>query len=317
MGTKMPKAYHEKDKKVVNIDEANSSMNNSLLCETAECRVAVTFVNAHKKKFADKTVVVNPYFRLTSGENNHKTGCKYNIKGQIEVIVRGSDDDILKAIQDNRFNFRLNVIDEALKKLNNLSKSDINEENELINTNKSSKIFVNQGKLDSYLSTMQKIMKLRLLAESNEELREMIILQYGKQEIKWSKFYYDSADLQKCYTYINRNDVTHPICIDGVIKEISAPKGNLKYFVLKLTSPWADPDKNGVINRPVIELIIQNDKVLNYIQSDIKLTNIAVYSKFRVSESKVQIYPGGDGTKKMRYLNIKGDLYHKNQIILY
>ncbi|MFK4435446.1 hypothetical protein [Paenibacillus sp. RC21] len=317
MGTKMPKAYYAQEEKILNINDANIKMNGSLFCEVAICRVPVTFVDAHKKKLADKTVVVNPYFRLTSNEKKHYVECRYNTIGQIKVIAQDSDDNIIKAIEDNRYSFRLNVIDEALKDLINLNKEQTKNDGQCAGANKPSKTYINQGKLDSYLSTMQKIMRLRSLAESNEELRELLVLQYGKQEVKWNKFYYESDDLQKCYTYIKRNEVTHPMCIDGVIKEFSDPTEKFKFSVLKLTSPWVEPDKNGVINRPVVELIIRSDKVLDYIQSDIKQTKVAVYSKFQVSESKVLTFQDGDETKKIRYLNIKGNLYHRNQIILY
>ncbi|WP_339266500.1 hypothetical protein [Paenibacillus sp. FSL R5-0470] len=317
MGTKMPEAYYTKENKIIKIDYANKAMNGSFKCKTEKCRVPVIFVDAHKKKYADKTVVVNPYFRLESNEKSHHIDCKYNTKGQVEVIARESDDNILKAIEEGKYNFRLNIIDEALKTLNSSNKDELENEDPSLNLKRPSRVYVNQGKLDSYFSTMQRIMQLRSLTETHDELREIILLQYGKQEIKWSQFYYVSDSLSKCYTYIKRNDVTHPICIEGVLKEIELPSEKFKYHVVKLRSPWVEPDKDGIITLLTVELIINNNNVLEYIQSNANFKNVAVYSKFRVSESKVYIKQNQTGTKKFRYLNIKGNLYHPKQILLY
>lgn len=313
----MPEAYYTKENKIIKIDYANKAMNGSFKCKTEKCRVPVIFVDAHKKKYADKTVVVNPYFRLESNEKSHHIDCKYNTKGQVEVIARESDDNILKAIEEGKYNFRLNIIDEALKTLNSSNKDELENEDPSLNLKRPSRVYVNQGKLDSYFSTMQRIMQLRSLTETHDELREIILLQYGKQEIKWSQFYYVSDSLSKCYTYIKRNDVTHPICIEGVLKEIELPSEKFKYHVVKLRSPWVEPDKDGIITLLTVELIINNNNVLEYIQSNANFKNVAVYSKFRVSESKVYIKQNQTGTKKFRYLNIKGNLYHPKQILLY
>jgi hypothetical protein len=317
MGTKMPEAYYTNENKIIKIEYANKAMNGSFKCKTEKCRVPVIFVDAHKKKYADKTVVVNPYFRLESNEKPHHIDCQYNTKGQVEVIARESDDDILKAIGEGKYNFRLNIIDEALKTLNSANKDESENEDTSLTLKRPSRVYVNQGKLDSYFSTMQRIMELRSLTETHDELREIIVLQYGKQEIKWHQFYYASDDLSKCYTYMNRNDRTHPICIEGELKEIELPNEKFKYYALKLRSPWVEPDKEGIINLLAVVLIINNNKVLEYIQSNSSLRNIAVYSKFRVSESKVYIKQDQTGTKKFRYLNIKGNLYHPKQILLF
>lgn len=313
----MSEAYYTEDNKIIKIDYANKAMNGSLKCKTEKCRVPVIFVDAHKKKYADKTVVVNPYFRLESNEKSHHMDCKYNTKGQVEVIARESDDNILKAIEEGKYNFRLNIIDEALKTLNSSNKDESENEEPSQTLKHPSKVYVNQGKLNSYFSTMQRIMELRSLTETNDELRELIELQYDKQKIKWSKFYFESDDLSRCYTYIKRNDVTHPICIEGVLKGIVLPSENFKFHVLKLRWPRVEPDESGILNLPTVELIINNNKVLEYIQSNASLRNVAVYSKFRVSESKIYVKQDQTGTKKFRYLNIKGNLYHPKQILLY
>ncbi|WP_339310815.1 hypothetical protein [Paenibacillus sp. FSL M7-0896] len=318
MGTKMSEAYYTEENKVIKINYANKAMNGSLKCKTEKCRVPVIFVDAHKKKYADKTVVVNAYFRLESSEkNSHDIDCKYNTKGQVKVIARESDDSIIKAIEEGKYNFRLNIIDEALRALNSSKKDEIENEETSYALKRPSKVYVNKGKLNSYFSTMQRIMELRSLTETNDELRELIELQYDKQKIKWSKFYFESDDLSRCYTYIKRNDVTHPMCIEGALKGIVPPNENFKFHVLKLRSPWVEPDGSGVINLPTVELIINNNKVLEYIQSNASLGNVAVYSKFRINESKIYVKQVQNGMEKFRYLNIKGNLYHPKQILLY
>ncbi|RAU92174.1 hypothetical protein [Paenibacillus sp. YN15] len=318
MGIKMPKAYHKMKDKIVSIDVADNEMNGFLLCQTPECRVPVIYVDAYKKRYADKTVLVAPYFRLVSNDKPHLNECKYNTLGQVKVIARDSDDNVLRSIEEGHYSFRLNVIDETLRTLNQLAKDESeSEESAPWDPKPPAKVYTNQGKLDSYLSTMQKIMKLRSLTETHDELREIISLQYGKRSIRWSRFYYTSDDFKKCYTYIKRNSVTHPLCLEGIIKEIEPPKEKFKFHVLKLRFPWVEPDKDGIVNLIAVELIIQNDKVLNYIQSNSNLNNAAVYSKFHVNESKVHIKQYQGGIKKKRFLNIKGNLYHPKQIVLF
>ncbi|MEK3735212.1 hypothetical protein MKX64_22640 [Paenibacillus sp. FSL M8-0334] len=318
MGTKMPKAYYKTKDTIVSIDNADKEMNDFLFCETQDCRVPVIYVDAYKKKYVDKTVLVAPYFRLASNDKPHLNECKYNTLGQVKLIARDSDDNILRAVEEGSYSFRLNIIDESLRTLIQLVKDKSESEKSDPRISKpSAKVYTNQGKLNSYLSTMQKIMQLRSLTETNDELREFITLQYGKQTIRWSRFYYTSDDFKTCYTYIKRNKVTHPLCLEGTIKEIEPPNEKFKFHVIKLRFPWADPDENGILNLIAVELVIQNDKILNYIQSNSNLNHVAVYSKFRVNESKVYIKQDQEGTRRMRFLNIKGNLYHPKQIIFF
>ncbi|MFB6467422.1 hypothetical protein ACE38V_11495 [Cytobacillus sp. Hz8] len=309
MGLKMPEAFYKVENEKITVDEARErGIKKDLQCISKCCRVELSYVGPYKRKYSDKVVIVRDYFKLASNKQ-HDENCKFNTEGQVKIIARNSD-GILTSINNKEYNFRLNLLASSLNKIKQNRQLDNNTIlDEAINSGQKNKTYENQGKLDSYLSTMNKIMKLRSEIEENKELSGLVKLEFGDQSINWNKFYYSTEEYIKCFNYLNRNKINHPICIEGKIGEIKKPSASYPYYSIELKKPWieeADPD--GFIRIPSVSITVFNESIAKDIMSKMEEGNeyIAFYSFIKVNSNSY-----GERTK---FLNIRGSIYHRKQV---
>ena len=305
----MPKANYFNDE--ITIEEArDKGITTNLFC--VGCKAPISYVGPFKRIYGDNKVsIVRDYFKLAN-TYTHGENCKYNTEGRVKIMARDSD-DILKSIDNGKYNFRMNLIATSLRKLrkeqiDNGSKNTLSDD---VNKPKN-KEYESNGKLNSYLSTMNKILVLRSEIEENKELSTLIQLKFGAENISWNKFYYSTEEHIKCFKYINGNNIKHPVCIEGKIKLIKEPKENFKYHSVVLTKPYIDKaDADGFKRIPSVEVAVYNQSVVDYIKAEVEKGNdhIVFYSFITVNE---KIY--GENSK---YLNIKGSIFHKKQVNVY
>ncbi|KMY31723.1 hypothetical protein ACZ11_05840 [Lysinibacillus xylanilyticus] len=309
MGIKMPKANYFNEE--ITIEEArNNGITTNLFCVC--CNAPISYVGPFKRIYGDNKVsIVRDYFKLAN-TYTHDENCKYNTEGRVKIIARDSD-EILKSIDNGKYNFRMNLIATSLKKLrreqvDNESKNTLSDD---VNKPKS-KEYESNGKLNSYLSTMNKILILRSEIEENKELSTLVQLEFGAESISWNRFYYSTDDHIKCFKYVNGNNIKHPVCIEGKIKVIKEPTEKFKYHSVVLTRPYIDKeDEDGFKRIPAVEVVVYNQSTVDYIKAEVEKGNdqIAFYSFITVKEN---IYG-----ENIKYLNIKGSIFHKKQVHVY
>ena len=305
----MPKAIYsigKKNRKVTVEEARNEGITTNLFC--IYCNASLSYVPPFKRRYGDNVSTVRDYFRLAKN-SFHDQNCKYNTEGRVKVIARDSD-EILKSIGNGKYNFRMNLIASSLKRIKQDQVK--NESKNLLVGNASTpknKEYENRGKLNSYLSTMNKILVLRSEIEENRELNSLVQLEFGTETINWNKFYYSTDEYIKCFNYISRNNIKHPICIEGKIKLIKEPNEKFKYYSVVLTKPYINKfDKDGFKRIPSVEVYVFNQSVIEYIKAKREKGNkhIAFYSFVTTNE---KTYNGN-----IKYLNIKGSIFHKKQV---
>src|SRR5690554_415666 len=92
MASKMPVAIDSTKRKITISMAERSHYESPLECEF--CDAKVSFVNGFTREVGDNIISVNPYFRLKTS-NTHGSECKYNVEGQVKVIVRESEGNVL------------------------------------------------------------------------------------------------------------------------------------------------------------------------------------------------------------------------------
>ena len=100
MASKMPAARDVTERRVSISEAENNQYTKPLKCEF--CEAKVSFVGSYTRNVGDDIVVVAPFFRLTP-KQAHSDECKYNVAGQVSVIARESEGDILVALENNKF----------------------------------------------------------------------------------------------------------------------------------------------------------------------------------------------------------------------
>ncbi len=277
MGIRMTKARLIATNEKVEVNNATLEMrkNKLLKCYTEKCKAKVTWVKLSKKNYE----IEKNYFSFVVGEKRSEN-CGYNTLGQVAVIASKTDNKIIENINDNKYEFRLNIVYEALTTKEN---KEIRGDNlqETIETERKEKKYKSVGSGLPYLAVMKDIMKLRSEIEDNKELETIIKIKDKGKSISWTNFYYEIGEEEKLYRYIEKNGyvhnykpkrLRHPICIEGVLdKEIQYKEGGNSFINLKLDK-YIEPDKNGDIHFYKCTIITRNKEIINHI-NDLIRTN--------------------------------------------
>ncbi|MDT8718292.1 hypothetical protein IAI10_16615 [Clostridium sp. 19966] len=308
MGRKIKEAMYLKSE--IKIEDANKAMN-GLTCKY--CGAALTYVGKYKKQMHEKEIYINPYFRLANKKADHAITCKYNLVGQLKIAARESDDNILEQIDDGKFSFRMHLISESLREIGKHTKTEEETDEEHGGTGKEKKYTKKNPRLDSYLSTMNKIIELRSLLEENEDISPKVKLTFktlgGKEyKITWNNFYYEIDRVSDMYEYISKNKIKHPTCVDGIIKKITPPTDKFEFYSVQLESPKSKKMESDFY-LPSIQIIIKDHKLDKQIIGSAGKQIIA-YCNFWDNGIKKW------GDKNVYFQNIRGDIWHKNQFII-
>jgi hypothetical protein len=232
----------------------------------------VRHVPRHERQLDTKTVIVEAYFGLKRGES-HAEVCRYNTAGQVRIIARDSDPDVLRSIDQGKHEFRLHILHEAL---GDAPAGGPQERGGALPSNRPKAIRVDrQGRLNSYIKTLHQILTLRALAEDDAELAAVLTLEYHGKKVPWKSFYFETERYVECFDLLERSGYrAHPVCLAGQIAEIQPPTERFNKYSVRLESPWIEVDANGCIGKPVariavpeeswVEQLRPGDEVLGY-----------------------------------------------------
>lgn len=304
MAVKMKDAYStiKTENVTATYVEKHSQLKEGLQCH--KCRKDVSHKNGH---FRAETWIPTHFTRKPGVD--HEEWCKYNTVGQITVLAKKSDDNILESIKNNKFTFRLTMIHEPLKDLGKQSTTFTNNSE---NTNpRKNKNYASKGKLSSYLATMKKILELRKAVEDDDsnELESVIEIQMYGKKIKWSNFYYNQAKYLDAYNYLNSLKFKrHPICIEGIVNNVIPFEQGDRYAV---NLRFGKKDKN-IEQIPAASIFVSK----NDIPSDTfePGQHIVVCALCTANEGEQK---GNNGKVINKYFNIRASLYHKNQLVIF
>lgn len=285
----MSMAYCTTLGRVITVAEADVTMNGSLLCRTETCRVPVSFVPAHVRQYSERTVPIRPFFRLSGRDAAHTETCPYNTRGQVLVIVRGSDPDVIGSLDAGERKFRLNILmanparlaDEAVRASKKVGGRDT--------TTPPQRCYVSQGRLTSYLRTVNQIMKLRARIEGNDELAKYIELDFQGLKVRWADFFYEDApQFGKCFDYLgrlwSRPERVHPVCIQGRVKQVYPPKGKFYNYAIRLHSPRVEVGEDGIKHVPSVRIVL-GERVQDIAAHIPPEGTVAAHAVWRVSRS--------------------------------
>lgn len=303
MGLRMSKAYSNRLKRDVTIDEAiKKTIKDELFCSNEKCRIPLTFV----EPFTRKSSIVNGYFRR-KGTVEHSDECNYNTFGQINIAARDSE-GALTSIDNKKYSLRLNLISTAIK--NSASLKVQKESNSIIENKKTpSKDYISSGKISSYLSTMKKIMQIKSKIEDEKELRNLLEIQLGNKTIKWTEFYFEFNEYEKCFEKINTNKINYPICIEGEIKKFEKATENFPLHSIKLKLRLLEQVQKDIKRYVAVSILLDDDLLFENLKKEYE--NGKKYVSF-CSNMKTKSVKS-----KNEFFNIMGRVYNKKQIHIY
>lgn len=215
-----------------------------LRCEF--CEAHVSFVNGFTRSLGEDVVVVDPFFRLIKGQL-HSDSCTYNVRGQVSIIARESDGDILAAIQGNQYELRLLAIKQTLEQLR---ESVVRQKSDQVRSDATSeKVYVDATeRLGAYINSAKRVLKVRAVCEDHADIENVLVLAFDRVRVPWTDFYFDDSDLFRCYAQLQRATVSIPVAVCGIVKQVKPIKGRAGDFVaLELMRPTRIPHGDATV----------------------------------------------------------------------
>lgn len=246
MASKMPAAVDDSNRSITVSVAESSDYTPPLKCEF--CDAQVSFVNGFTREVGDSIVYVNPFFRLRTGYV-HGPACKYNVEGQLKVIARESEGDVLVQTNAGKFEVRLLAVRKAIRELQGLErekkKGNLGEKSEA-----KAKKYVKAGsRLGSYINSAMRVLKVRALCEDSAELENMLELVFDGVRLPWRDFYFEDENYFRCYSSLVKATVKVPIAICGVVESNKVIHGNGGDFsVIDLVGPYRKTDTVDVLD---------------------------------------------------------------------
>jgi len=312
LGVKISTVKDKSTGNQITVKDCEKGHDGKYICKTDGCNAKMSFVKAHEKRRLDKTIEIPSFFKLKSNEKHAYKVCPYNTKGAVEIIARNSDSNVLKAIENEKYQFNLQV----LHKENNTQKKSTEVESKT-GVNESSvrkgKVYTRSGTASSYIKTLTQILTLRAQLENNKELASLITLTYKNAKIKWSNFYFEVDDYINAYEIAKKSTINYPMCFHGVISKVVSPSEKFKYTKLKLHSPHIELEGEST-DIPSLEFIIADDSLdLDELSTG---TEVLVYGVIKASSGD-WVPPEQrelDDPRSIRFLNMSAWVNHAEQI---
>ncbi|MGE7694379.1 hypothetical protein ACQKNC_09690 [Lysinibacillus sp. NPDC094177] len=302
MGLKMPKAYSDKLKRDITVEEAvKESIKEDIFCTSKECRIPLTLVGA----FMRNSSLVSAHFKRR-GREEHKN-CDYNTLGQINIAARDSE-GALASINAKKYSLRLNLISKAIKNSDSSKKKESTDV-DIDNTKQPTKNYISSGKISAYLATMKKIMQIKSKIENEKELRSLIEIQFNDNNIKWSDFYFEFDDYEKCFSKLMNNKLDYPICIEGEIKNFERATENFSYHTIKLKLKFLGENEDGKNKFASVSIWISDENIFEKLKKDFESGKNHVAFCSNMWASRVD--------RTSEFLNITGKVYNMKQIYMY
>ncbi|WP_018918090.1 hypothetical protein [Vreelandella zhanjiangensis] len=282
MASKMPAAIDSNKRRITISMAENSDYESTLECEF--CDAKVIFVNGFTREEGDKIISVNPYFRLKAS-NTHGSECKYNVEGQVKLIVRESEGNVLAQTESGKFELRLLAVKKAINELQNLAKKKKNSESDNKKETKEKEYIKSEKKLGSYINSALRVLKVRSFCEENKDIENLLELVFDGVRLPWKDFYYEDKEFFRCYSNVRKATVTVPVAIIGVVKSIRTIDGkNGKFSVVNLAGPYRKTDKKDTLDSVNVSIWSPDFELFESYKVDDVLLAFGIFDASKVSE---------------------------------
>ena len=311
MAAKMKWARDINSKARIGLEAATSGV--PYLCE--HCPAEVRYNAGYHMERKGVSVVVEHYFKLRQ-KHVHADDCPYNIEAQVKAAVQDADPEAVQQLRKGLFELRLMFPEDH---------KTARPSNELLDppgspngSRKGGRKYVSSGKLNSYLNTAARILKVRQYCEENHDIEEHLVLTFGEHKVRWSEFYIEQDEYATAYQNLSTGRIDHPLAVAGTIQSINQRQTRGEppraFWVVKLAVPRCEPDSQGVVTKVDAHVMTSNETLVE----GLKLGDVViVFGKWQALPPKDSPNPkaANSSVKVWRDLPIKFSLTHAKQIV--
>ena len=283
------------------------------LCE--HCPAEVRYNAGYEMVRKGVSVVVEHYFKLRQ-KHVHTDECPYNIEAQVKAAVKDADPEAVQQLRKGVYELRL-MFPESYKTarpsdpLQDASDSPRGARN-------GGRKYVSSGKLNSYLNTAARILKVRQYCEENQDIEEHLVLTFGEHKVRWSEFYIEQDEYATAYQSLSAVGVDHPLAVAGTIQSINQRQTRGEnpraFWVLKLAVPKCDPDSQGVVTKVDAHAMTSKEALIDGLEPG---DAVIVFGEWQALPPKDSPNPkaANSSVKVWRDLQLKFSLTHAKQIV--
>lgn len=312
MAAKMKLARSHDGRTYIGLEVAQSGT--AYLCE--HCSAEVRYNAGYEMVRKGVSILVEHYFKLKQ-KHVHDDECSHNIKALIETAVSNADPGAVQQLRKGVYELRL-MFPESYKTAPP-SKPQLPSLAPSKESQSQGRKFVSNGKLNSYLNTAERILKVRAYCEENQDIEEHLVLSFGGRKVRWSDFYIEQDEYSSVYARIGAKKAEHPLALAGTIQDIvelqSKNDPNRPYWIIQLSTPKTRPDEHGMVTKVDAYLTTgKADLVKDLLAGDA----VVVFGGWSAGVEKISINknPRPNSTvKSWKNLPLTFSLTHSKQIV--
>lgn len=314
MGVKMSHARDAGGNEVA-LDQAQ--FNPRALYRCAKCASEVVYNAGSNPERNGRRVIVPHYFKLKKNVV-HEDTCTFNVLGQVKTIAAAeSTPEFIGQFEDGVFELRLLLPENPKKKdVGNTKQS--GEDEVKAGRPGGEKKYVSAGRLNSYLNTAARVMKLRAFCEEHSEIEDHLILKFGTTQIFWKDFFFEVDDYKRLYRLLGKMTHPYPVAVSGKIDKITRRESKYEkgsaYWLVSLDQAYEEPDENGVVNKTSMAITVYDERLLAHFKED---DDVVVFGEW--GRRDVTKQPNKKADSKVKFwenLPLNFHLTHQKQIIV-
>lgn len=287
----------------------------SYLCE--HCPSEVRYNAGYEMVRKGVSIIVEHYFKLRQ-KHIHADDCPYNIEAQIKTAVRDADPDAVHQLSKGVYELRL-MFPESYKTARPSNEA-TTPSGASGGPNSRGRMYVSSGKLNSYLNTAARILKVRNYCEDHQDIEEHLVLSFDGRKVRWSDFYIERDEYATAYEQLSSGRIDYPLAVAGTIQRInertSPDDAARSYWVVQLAVPKTAPDEQGVVTK--VDAFVTTGKAA--LIEDLQVGNeVIIFGEWQTRPPKVSpnSNPKSPNTpvKAWKNLPLKFSLTHAKQIV--
>jgi hypothetical protein len=164
----------------------------TLLCDSPGCGASVKFVAEHG------------YIGLNKGAE-HQPGCRYDASSYLPTLLAaGADPDFLPAMGEGKYELRLLILQQALKRAGGGEPE--------------------ATPLEGYLRTLADLLVLGAMCESDALLAAQVTLRLGKKKVDWDNFFYTQERYDAAWERLGSSTTDLPMALVGTVRSHRSPQ---------------------------------------------------------------------------------------------
>ncbi|AUK08607.1 hypothetical protein F9214_22410 [Escherichia coli] len=214
---------------LVNVNTFNYSVNPyPLKCPDPNCSAHLVYVKSHIRRSFNKTLHIPAFFRLEKNFTHDKL-CQYGTSGLNTIYASDSSHDISRALAKGNNIFRIHILDEDdISKLSR--KAAAMQANPPSDT--TDRVYVKRGRKAPYVKNMDSLREIYEYGKAHPNKRNSIKIVTGTSTVTWSDFFYETTQLERLSTYLQKVKIAQVAVIMKVhVARIPMAKFNYRHFI--------------------------------------------------------------------------------------